>query len=432
MGRSMASYAINAQNQGHVIPDTTLFAQVLDRANRADPFPLYARLRETPVVREDDGTYIVSTYAAIRSLLHDPRLSSDDLPKSKHARTGNPLTDFIINPVKDWIMDTHRSLIFRDPPDHTILRRLVMTQFTPERVRAMGGRVDAIVEDLIGRMRGREEIDVVGDFAYPLPVTVICDLLGIPQSDGPKFQGWSRTLAKSLDPDRRAREEDRLKRVADYHALANYLSALVKEKRKRPAGDLLSGLATSKDKKLGRMGKYDLIATAVLLLVAGHETTVNLIANGMLTLLRHPEWLERLRQDPALAPRIVEELLRFEPPVHFRTRKTLAAIDIAGTTIPKGAPLVLLFAAGNRDPKRFAHPDRFDPDRAGNPHFGFGGGPHYCIGAPLARLEAETALVALAKRLVDPRLLEDPPPYRPGASLRGPEQLMLGIGGVAA
>ncbi len=432
MGRSMASYAINAQNQGHVIPDTTLFAQVLDRANRADPFPLYARLRETPVVREDDGTYIVSTYAAIRSLLHDPRLSSDDLPKSKHARTGNPLTDFIINPVKDWIMDTHRSLIFRDPPDHTILRRLVMTQFTPERVRAMGGRVDAIVEDLIGRMRGREEIDVVGDFAYPLPVTVICDLLGIPQSDGPKFQGWSKTLAESLDPDRRAREEDRLKRVADYHALANYLSALVKEKRKRPAGDLLSGLATSKDKKLGRMGKYDLIATAVLLLVAGHETTVNLIANGMLTLLRHPEWLERLRQDPALAPRIVEELLRFEPPVHFRTRKTLAAIDIAGTTIPKGAPLVLLFAAGNRDPKRFAHPDRFDPDRAGNPHFGFGGGPHYCIGAPLARLEAETALVALAKRLVDPRLLEDPPPYRPGASLRGPEQLMLGIGGVAA
>ena len=296
----MASYAINAQNQGHVIPDTTLFAQVLDRANRADPFPLYARLRETPVIREDDGTYIVSTHAEIRGLLHDQRLSSDDLPKSKHARTGNPLTDFIINPVKDWIIDTHRSLIFCDPPEHTILRRLVMTQFTPERVRAMGGSVDAIVEDLIGRMRGREEIDLVGDFAYPLPVTVICDLLGIPQSDGPKFQGWSRTLAESLDPDRRAREEDRLKRVADYHALANYLSALVKEKRKRPAGDLLSGLATSKDKKLGRMGKYDLIATAVLLLVAGHETTVNLIANGMLTLCAIPNGWNGCARTPRL------------------------------------------------------------------------------------------------------------------------------------
>ena len=414
------------------MPENTLFAQVLDRANRADPYPLYARLRETPVVREDDGTYIVSTYAEIRGLLHDPRLSSDDFPKSKHARTGNPLRDFIVNPVKDWIIETHRPLIFRDPPDHTILRRLVMAQFTTERVRAISGRVDSIIDGLIGNMRGRGKIDLVDDFSYPLPLAVICDLLGIPPSDGPKFQGWSRTLAKSLDPDHQAREEDRLKTVADWDALTNYLSALVREKRKRPAGDVLSGLAASKDKKHGRMGKYDLLATAVLLLVAGHETTVNLIANGMLTLLRHPEWLDRLRRDPAIAPRVVEELLRFEPPGHFRTRKTLAEIDIAGTMIPKGAPLVLLFASGNRDPKRFAHPDQFDPDRADNSHFGFGGGSHYCIGAPLARLEAGTALAALARRLVDPRLMEDPPPYRPGASLRGPEHLMLGIGGIAA
>ncbi len=414
------------------MPDNTLFAQVLDRANRADPYPLYARLRETPVVREDDGTYIVSTYAEIRSLLHDPRLSSDDVPKAKYPRTGNPVRDFIVNPVKAWIVDTHRAVIFRDPPDHTILRRLVMTQFTTERVRAINGRVDTTIHNLIGNMRGREVIDLVGDFAYPLPVTVICELLGIPPSDEPKFQRWTTTLAGVLDPDRRAREEDILKRVADYDALASYFGALVKEKRKRPAGDVLSGLAASKDKKLGRMGKYDLIATAIVLLVAGHETTVNLIANGMLTLLRHPEWLERLRRDAALAPRIVEELLRFEPPVHFRTRKTSAEINISGTIIPKGAPLVLLFASGNRDPKRFPHPVQFDPDRADNPHFSFGGGSHYCIGAPLARLEVETALAALARRLVDPRLLEDPPPYRPGASLRGPEHLMLGIGGIAA
>ena len=412
------------------MPDKTLFAQVLDPFNRADPYPLYARMRETPVAREDDGTYIVSTHAEIRGLLHDPRLSSEDPPKSKHAKTGNPLHDFIVNPVKDWIINSHRSLIFRDPPDHTILRRLVMAQFTTERVRAVTGRVDAIIDDLIGKMRGREEIDLVDDLSYPLPLTVICELLGIPPSDGPKFQGWSKTLAESLDPDRRAREEERLKRVADYDALTNYLSALVKEKRKRPAADVLSGLAISKDKRHGRMGNYDLLATAVLLLVAGHETTVNLIANGMLTLLRHREWLERLHQDAALAPRVVDELLRFEPPVHFRTRKTLAKIDIAGTTIPKGAPLVLLFASGNRDRERFANPDRFDPDRGDNPHFGFGGGPHFCIGAPLARLETEASLVALAKRLVDPRLLEDPPPYRPGASLRGPQHLMLGIGGV--
>jgi len=237
------------------MPENTLFAQVLDRANRADPYPLYARLRETPVVREDDGTYIVSTYAEIRGLLHDPRLSSDDFPKSKHARTGNPLRDFIVNPVKDWIIETHRPLIFRDPPDHTILRRLVVAQFTTERVRAINGRVDSIIDDLIGKMRDRGKIDLVDDFSYPLPLTVICDLLGIPPSDGPKFQGWSRTLAESLDPDHQAREEDRLKTVADWDALTNYLSALVREKRKRPAGDVLSGLAASKDKKHGRIGK---------------------------------------------------------------------------------------------------------------------------------------------------------------------------------
>ena len=233
------------------MPDTILFAQVLDQVNRANPYPLYAQLRETPVVREDDGTYIVSTYAEIRSLLHDPRLSSDDLPKSKHAKTGNLLTDFIVNPIKDWIVETHRPLIFRDPPDHTILRRQVMAQITAERVRAVNGRVGAIVDDLIGRMRGRQEIDVVDDFSYPLPLTVVCDLLGIPRSDGPKFQGWSKTLAESLDPDHQAREEDRLKAVADWDALTNYLGALVKEKRKRPTGDVLSGLATTKDKKRG-------------------------------------------------------------------------------------------------------------------------------------------------------------------------------------
>ncbi len=179
------------------------------------------------------------------------------------------------------------------------------------------------------------------------------------------------------------------------------------------------------------MSDFDLLSTAVLLLVAGHETTVNLITNAMLTLLRHPEELERLKADPERAPRLIEEVLRYEPPVHFRTRKALGAIAVAGEMIPKGAPVILMFAAANRDPDRFAAPDRFDPDRGDIEHFGFGGGLHYCVGAPLARLEAEIALVALSRRLVAPRLAVDPPPYRPGASLRGPEQLRIGIDGVA-
>ncbi len=412
------------------MPVNSLFAQVLDEANRANPYPLYARLRKTPIIREDDGTYVVSTYAEIRNLLHDPRLSSADRPKAIHAKTGNPFRDFLINPVKTWIIDTHQPFIFRDPPDHTRLRRFVMTQFTAERVNGISGRGHAIVDELIGKMRGRKEIDIVEDFAYPLPVSVICELLGVPPGDQAKFNNWSASLVGVLDPKWQESEDERIKTIADYEALMSYLSGLIKAKRKRPADDILSGLATYKDKKHGRMGKFDLLATASLLLVAGHETTVNLIAKGMLTLLRHPEWLERLRQDPALAPRIVEELLRYEPPVQFRTRKTLADIDVAGMVIPKGAPLVLVFAAGNRDPMRFAHPERFDPERGDNHHFGFGGGPHFCLGAPLARLEAEVALTALAKRLLNPRLSKDPPPYRPGASLRGPAHLKLEIGGI--
>jgi cytochrome P450 len=410
--------------------DYSPFAQALEAANRANPYPLYGLLRKTPVRREEDGTFVVSTYAEIRSLLSDPRVSSDDRPKSKHTKTGNPLRDYIINPIKDWIIDTHQSVAFRDPPDHTRLRRLIMTQFTAERVSGMNGRVDAIIEDLIGRMRGHSKIDLIGEFAYPLPVNVICELLGVPASDHAQFRKWSASRIAMHDPQVLACKEERLKALADYEAFTSYLNVLIKVKRKRPADDILSGLAAYKDKKLGRMGRFDLLATAVSLLVAGHETSVTLIANGMLTLLRYPQWLERLRQDKTLAPRIVEEVLRFDPPAQFRTRKTLAAIDIAGLVIPKGSPLVLLFASGNRDPKRFAHPERFDPNRADGQHFGFGGGPHFCLGAPLARLEVEAALTALATRLIDTRLLEDPPPYRPGAALRSPERLMLGIGGV--
>jgi cytochrome P450 len=410
--------------------DKSPFAQALEPANRANPYPLYALLHKNPVRCEEDGTYVVSSYAAIKSLLNDPRVSSDDRPKAKHAKTGNLVRDFIINPFRDWMIGRHKSLIFRDPPDHTRLRFLVMSQFTAERLRGMSGRIHAIIAELIGGMRGRNEIDLVRDFAYPLPVYVICELLGVPAADHERFRIWSSSLVGSLETQWLASQEERLKTMAAYEALLSYLSGLIRVKQKQPDGSILSDLAVFEDKKHGKMGRFDLLATAALLLIAGHETTVNLIANGMLTLLRHPDWLERLRRDKALAPRIVDEVLRFDPPLHFRTRKSLADIEIAGVVIPKGASLVLLFAAANRDRDRFAFPDRFDPDRGDSQHFGFGGGPHYCIGAPLARLEVEAALFALVRRLEDPCLLEDPPPYRRGASLRGPERLMLGLSGI--
>jgi cytochrome P450 len=286
------------------------------------------------------------------------------------------------------------------------------------------------VDRLIDACRGRDWICLVDDFSYPLPVTVICELLGVPEADEPRFQAWATQLATAVEPDARHDEAGRHRTVAAFDEISAYMRDLIREKRRRPADDMLSGLAAPASAGGKRMGDFDLIATAVLLLVAGHETTVNLINNGMLQLLRHPHELERLRSDPERAPRLIEELLRFDPPVHFRTRKALGAIEVAGETIPKGAPVILVFAAGSRDPARFTEPDRFNPDREDNQHFGFGGGLHYCIGAPLARIEAEIALVALSRRLISPRLLKNPPPYRPGASLRGPAQLGIAIAGV--
>ena len=207
-------------------------------------------------------------------------------------------------------------------------------------------------------------------------------------------------------------------------AISAYLGALIKEKRRRPSDDVLTGLATCRDKKAGRLNHFDLITTAVSLLVAGHETTVCLINNGMLTLVRQPEILTRVRLDPDLAPRLVEELLRFDPPAQFMRRKALDDIDIARVRIPKGAMMVLLVASGNRDPKRFT-------DRKNNQNFGFGAGLHACLGAWLARMETEAALAALSRRLINPSLAEDPPSYRSTAVVRGPESLLINIEGVA-
>jgi cytochrome P450 len=417
------------------MPDATLLDQVKDFANRANPYPVYAKLRQTPVSRQDDGTddgtWVAATHGTIASLLQDPRVSSDTLPPADRPRTGNPLTDLIVKPLKDWMMDRHRVFIFRDPPDHDALRSAVMHQFSRERVQAMRARSDRLVADLLDEKCGAREIDAVDDLAYPLPVTVICELFGVPREDEPKFHGWATQLATALEPDSLSEPETRAKNSRTFDAIGAYMGDLIKEKRKHPQDDMLSGLANHATPAGVKMGDYDLIATSILMLVAGHETTVNLITNGLLTLLRHPDELEHLRQDPLRAPRLIEELLRYEPPVQFRTRRTLSAIDIAGVTIPEGADLVLLLASGNRDETVFPDPDRFDPDRAGTRHLGFGGSLHYCVGAPLARFEAEAALTALAARLKAPRLIADPPPYRAGAALRGPEHLRVAIDGIA-
>ncbi|MEH1902327.1 MAG: cytochrome P450 [Nostoc sp.] len=400
-----------------------LFAQVLKQENRHNPYPLYAQLRETPVSIQDDGTYVVSTYAEIRSLLFDPRVSSDE-EKNLASKSGSEVSSSNEHPNQDEF----RSFPVYDPPDHDRLRSIVVNQFTAERIYGLRSWVEELVKDELDKSRERDQIDIVDDFAYPLPVTVICKILGIPFEDEEFFHEKSTVIATSADPDPSGQNKRRSKEARSQ--LGDYLHQHIKKLRQHPGKDLLSAIMASGDLEAGRISEQELVAMSVILLIGGHETTVNLITNGMLTLLRYPEHLERLRQDPDLAPRFVQEVLRFEPPVQFRTRTTLADIEIAGTVIPKGVPLVLMLASGNRDPLHFNDPDRFDPDRQNNQHFSFGGSLHLCIGAPLARMEGELAFRALAQRLQSPRLIEDVLQYRQGASLRGPKHLLVKVDAV--
>ena len=391
-----------------------LMRQVGEQANRHNPWPLYAQLRQDRVVALADGSYALGRYDDVLALLHDPRVSSDP----------HTLTD-----SSNRIVADRPPFINQDPPGHDRLRRESERFFgppvSPDVVTGLEPEIRRQIDTLIDAFPESGEVDLVGDFAYPLPVEVICQLLGVPPADQPKFGAWADATASGLDPAHLEDSDEAVKRRNEgLLALFGYLGELVKKQRGHPDGSMLSSLAN--DRGPDAMSDQDLQVTGVLLLIAGHETTVNLITNGMLTLLRNPDALARLRREPAWVVPVVEELLRLEPPVQYLpSRAALADITVDGTTIPKGSALNLLIAAANRDPDRFTGPDRFDPDRPDNQHLGFGSGLHYCFGAPLARIEVHEALAALASRLDNPRLIEDPPPYRPSPVLRGPRQLRV-------
>lgn len=399
--------------------DTTILRQIYDYSNRANPYPLWTRLRQTPVSFQEDGpneagTYVVSTYREIVALLHDPRISSD-LRKSVQTRE-------LVRSTAPY------SFIRLDPPEHDRLRRLAMRYFgppeRPEYLEQLRPEIASIVTTLLDKIQGQRQFDLVESFAYPLPVTVICRILGVPLEDEPQFHAWSTALIENITA---RTEEQRRRREQATNDLSQYMAALVKRRREHPGEDLISGLVTDTSPE-GQIADPYIAATGVLLLVAGHETTVNLLSNGMLTLLRHPVILERVRNEPDLIPAMVEEVLRYEPPVQFlSSRTTLDDIPVAGTAIPKGALVTLALAAGNRDPARFPNPDRFDPERRDNEHLGFGSGIHSCFGAPLARIEAQIAFTELVRRLEQPRLVVDPPSYRPSPILRGPAHLPISI-----
>lgn len=396
-------------------PDT--LHRILDYSTRADPYPLYAELRKTPVALQEDGSYVISTYRELAALLHDPHLSSD-IRNLAHPMPGAAGRDE--NPA----------FLNIDPPEHDRLRRMTMRHFgpphTPGLVDGMRPDMTAIINHLIDGFQGKDQIDIVDDFAYPFPVTVICHLLGVPREDEPRFHQWVEAMVEAIDYNPAVDPPEKLQNGMHARAeLRQYLGGLVDQRHSQPSDDILSKLAND-DGPDGRMTDEQIISTANLLLIAGHETTVNLITNGVLTLLRHPQVLQRLRTEPDLVIRLVEELLRYEPPVHIIPwRAAYSDITIADTTIPKGAQIMLMLASGSRDPDRFDNPDRFDPDRKDNQHLGFGSGIHICFGGPLARLEAQIALTELVRRVDNPRLVADPPPYRRSPILRGPIHLAV-------
>jgi cytochrome P450 len=356
-----------------------------------DPYPLYARVRDRAPVRRvllGDGrpAWLICGYEEARRALTDPRLSKD--LRRVEAVQGGIVPPGLLHPLTAYHM------LSSDPPEHTRLRQLAGHAFTPSRMEALRPRVQAITDGLLDAMEGQERVDLVASFAFPLPITVICELLGVPVADRDRLRAWfhdalASPLAPANDPPAWA--------AAD--RLGEYLHDLVAAKRAEPAEDLFSLLAAGGDGDGVRLDEDELLSTAWILVLAGHETTVNLIANGMTALLRHPDQLARLRGDLSLVPTAVEEFLRYDAPVQHATyRVTTVPVEIGGVEIPALEQVLVVLAAADRDPARFACPDALDVGREDNRHLAFGHGIHFCLGAPLARLEGQIAFTSLLRR----------------------------------
>ena len=376
-----------------------------------DPYSVHARLRAqrpvTPVIMPGGApVWLITGYAEARAALADPRLS-------KHVPGWHPEPDSIFASL-----DLH--MLNSDPPDHERLRKLVNKAFTARRVERLRPRITAIAAGLLDDMsaqRDRPEVDLLASFAFPLPITVICELLGVPAADRDDFRTWSATIVS----DTSAPE------VFQAHATAmlRYFTALLAAKRDEPRDDVLSALIAARDEG-DSLSENELLSMAFLLLVAGHETTVNLIASGLLALLLNPAELARLRADPALIGGAVEELLRYVNPVNNATfRCATEPVEIGGVRISRGDPVLVALSGANRDPARFGDPDRLDLGRDGAGHLAFGHGIHYCLGAPLARLEAEIAFSGLLARFGSIRLAVPATSlrWRPSTLIHGLESL---------
>jgi cytochrome P450 len=354
------------------------------------------------------GFWVLTRYEDVVGVLRDPRFAKEAIAAFVAKRLGVEATTGI-----------GISMLDRDPPDHTRLRGLVSKAFTPKVVEGLRPRIRQIVDGLLDRAEDRHAMDLIEDFAYPIPVVVICEMLGVPVEDHERFRGWSLDLARGLDATLLGPQSDLAARAtASRRALADYFRELIAERRAAPRGDLLSALIAAEEAG-DKLSENELWATCILLLVAGHETTVNLLGNGTLALLRHPDQLQALRRSPRLIGSAIEELLRYDAPAQRTGRMPNTDVELGGKAIPKGALVLGLIGAANRDPAHFPDPDRLDLARADNRHLAFGWGIHFCLGAPLARAEAQAAIATLASRLPGLALATATPEWREASALRG-------------
>jgi cytochrome P450 len=397
-----------------------------------NPYPMYRWLRDRRPVRKDPlvPVWVVSRYADVLSVMRDPRFKKDPfapqrLPKLVREQLGVPKAE-AVRSSRESI-----SMLFLDPPEHTRVRGLFARAFTPRSLEALRPRVQQITDKWLDRAEKKQggRIDLIADLAYPLPVTVIAEMLGFPPEDYEKIKKWSDALAGALGLNPSTEQQERSGVARE--ELRAYFDRIRDELRKKPADNLISRLlAVSEEagRQEGRgLSPDELFANSVLLLAAGHETTTNLIGNGVLALLRHPDQLELLRKDPGLTGAAVEELLRYDSPVQWTSRVAGEDMTLGGQSIQRGDILLASIGSANRDDRQFPDPDRLDVRRPDSKHLAFGSGPHFCLGAALARIEGETAIRTLVRRFPGLRLERQKLQWHKGLTFRGVKSLKLAL-----
>jgi cytochrome P450 len=386
-------------NQLHEVPQAEPLFNPLSPDVIRDPYPYYHRLRSLdPVHHSPLGFYVASRHADVGFVLRDKRFGKDFVGRMTRRLGEDVLEEPVYRSMRYWMLQ-------QDPPDHTRLRGLVVKAFTARRVEDMRPRIQQIVDQALDRVAPRGRMDVIADFAFRLPVTVICDMLGIPEEDHEMFFSGARTGGRLLDPVPLSRAEIDAAN-ADNLASAAYFHSLFELRRHQPGDDHTTQLVQAEEQG-SKLSNEELTANIILLFGAGHETTVNLIGNGLLALHRNPGQLRLLQTDPSLIPNAIEELLRYDSSVQLTGRVALEDVVVGDTMIPKGESILCLLGAANRDPAAYPDPDRLDITRSNIRPSSFGGGIHFCLGAQLARIEGEIAIATLLRRFPD-LTLDDP------------------------